>query len=249
MQSSKSPSDLTGERGTGRIRGANALPRQWFQSLYFLFPLILPYADAVFRTCRLRVDGAKPLRDLVRAGRPVIFCQWHGRLTAVVGGSDRYQGVADFWPSDARLTALVSVDADGIAKAFGIPTIAIWPGSVSSGDVRKTIAAVRAGSSLNVSLDGPTGPYRRAALGIVRLAQITGAPLVPVGFSVSPRLFLNSWDRFLVPLPFGRMVFHCGEPLSVPSKIDEVGLERARAEIERRLTEATDCADAAAARA
>lgn len=227
---------------------ASVLPRQWFQSLEALYPLARPYADIVFRTCREEILHADRLVSLVNGGQPVIFCQWHGRFLALVGSSRRYEDRSSFWPKGAELTALASVDAEKMLELLGMPTIPIMPGAVSGADVRRIVAAIRRGSSLNVSLDGPIGPYRRAALGIVRIAQITGAPLIPIGFSQSMRFHLNTWDRLLVPLPFQRMIYFCGEPLFVAPHSKAADLEDARSEIERRLSQATDLADAAAAR-
>ena len=242
----KKANSATKDRTTrnGRI---SVLPRQWFQSFYFLFRLVVPYTDAIYRTSRLQVHKNPRMEELFQEGRPFIFCQWHGRLTAVVGASKRHAKLSEFWPPDAPLSALVSTDAAILAKAFGIPRITILPGAVSAGDIKKIVAVVRGGTSLNVSLDGPIGPYRQAAAGIIRIAQLTGAPLVPVGFSASPRVILKTWDRFLVPTPFGKLAFHCGEPLSIPRKADAEALESARVEIEKRLTEVTECADVTAA--
>lgn len=228
-------------------RRASVLPRQWFQSLEALYPLARPYADFVFRTCREEVLHAGRLASLVNGGQPVIFCQWHGRFLALVGSSRRYGDRSSFWPKGAELTAVASLDAEKMLDLLGIPTIPIMPGAVSGADVRRIVAAIRRGSSLNVSLDGPIGPFRCAALGIIRIAQITGAPLMPIGFSQSTRFHLNTWDRLLVPLPFQRMIYFCGEPMFVASNSKAADLEEARSEIERRLSQATDLADAAAA--
>ena len=240
------PGDALNSAGTDhtpRNGRKSVLPRQWFQSFYFLFRLVVPYTDAIFRTSRLRVHKSPQLEQLFQERRPIIFCQWHGRLTAVVGASKRHAKLAEFWPPNAPISALVSTDAAILANAFGVPSISILPGAVGAGDMKQVIAAVRGGTSLNVSLDGPLGPYRNAAPGIIRIAQMTGAPLVPVGFSASPKVILRTWDRFLVPAPFGTLAFHCGEPLFVPRNADAETLEHARVEIERRLTEVTEDAD------
>ena len=55
------------------------------------------------------------------------------------------------------------------------------------------------------------------------------------GKSTLARRVLPSWDRFIVPGPFGRGVFIVGEPLEVPAEASRDEMETARRELERRL--------------
>lgn len=64
----------------------------------------------------------------------------------------------------------------------------------------------REGESLVVSCDGPLGPYRVAKPGVLLVARQSGVPIQPWAVSFRPMIRLNGrWDRYLVPLPFGRM--------------------------------------------
>lgn len=47
---------------------------------------------------------------------------------------------------------------------------------------------------------------------------------------------MNSWDRFEVPVPFSRAIFHYGEPFSIPRELSEQQREQWRLEVESRLT-------------
>ena len=60
-------------------------------------------------------------------------------------------------------------------------------------------------------------------------------------FVARRRVVFNSWDRFVLPLPFSRMVVIYGEPLRVGS--DDDG-EAARLAIEERLNSITRQAEA-----
>jgi lysophospholipid acyltransferase (LPLAT)-like uncharacterized protein len=109
--------------------------------------------------------------------------------------------------------------------------------------VRALAAAVGRGEDVVVVPDGPRGPSRRLAPGVVGLAAMTGAPVVPLGFSASPARMLASWDRFMVPLPFARAAFVLGAPIAVSRATDR---EQARREIEAALDEVTAAADSLA---
>jgi hypothetical protein len=87
----------------------------------------------------------------------------------------------------------------------------------------------------------------RAQAGAAQLSIATGAPVVPIAFSVGAGWLARSWDRFLVPRPFSRGALVFGAPLAPPAAPD--ALESHRAAIEAALTAATDRADALCARA
>jgi lysophospholipid acyltransferase (LPLAT)-like uncharacterized protein len=55
---------------------------------------------------------------------------------------------------------------------------------------------------------------------------------------------LSSWDRFLIPLPFGRGLFVYGEPIFVRRDGDREEQERVRRELEIVLHRLTADADA-----
>lgn len=74
----------------------------------------------------------------------------------------------------------------------------------------------REGSSVVVSPDGPTGPYRRAKPGALIVAREAGLPVRAWAVRASPSFRLRRrWDRQIVPLPFGRLHLETEEPIVV----------------------------------
>jgi hypothetical protein len=106
------------------------------------------------------------------------------------------------------------------------------------------VTAVRDGADVAIVPDGPRGPSEQLQGGVVTLAALTGAPVVPLAVGANPARRLSSWDRFLVPLPFARCTLTFGAPLRVDRDADR---EQAAKEIERALAEITARADALAA--
>jgi hypothetical protein len=88
--------------------------------------------------------------------------------------------------------------------------------------------------------DGPRGPRQQLQAGIVALASLTGAPVVPMAFAARPARRLATWDEFVVPLPFARCAVVFGEPIALSGDADR---DRARKELERALNEVTAAAD------
>ena len=79
--------------------------------------------------------------------------------------------------------------------------------------------------------------------GVVRLARITKAWILPISFSSSCPLFLDSWDRHLVPKPFSRNVVAYGEPFAVPQDMsDETALAKIAAALDQVTAEADESA-------
>ena len=92
--------------------------------------------------------------------------------------------------------------------------------------------------------------------GVVALARMTGAPVVPLAFAASREWRARSWDGFRVPKPFARCVVRFGDPVRVPRREPTQALREAprkaddspRKEIEAALREVTWQADEEARR-
>jgi lysophospholipid acyltransferase (LPLAT)-like uncharacterized protein len=163
-------------------------------------------------------------------GGPFIFCFWHARLLMM----------PYCWSPKRRAYVLISNHADGrlisetIAR-FGFGTVF---GSTSKGGtqaLRDMLKLLKSDESVAITPDGPRGPRMRAQPGAIAVARMSGIPLVPCSYSTSRRRLLRSWDRFVLPLPFGRGVFLWGEPIHVPRDADEAAQEEARRRLEDSL--------------
>ena len=95
------------------------------------------------------------------------------------------------------------------------------------------------GYDLAITPDGPRGPRYEVQAGAIALAQLTGQPLVPCCYSLAWKITLKSWDRFQIPLPFGRAVMRFGEPLRVPREASDEQRELLRLQLQERLRELT----------
>jgi lysophospholipid acyltransferase (LPLAT)-like uncharacterized protein len=71
--------------------------------------------------------------------------------------------------------------------------------------------------------------------GVIALARLSGAPIVPMAVGASRYWQLRSWDEFRVPKPFARCVMRFGEPIRVSVDADRAAQEAARKEVEAAL--------------
>lgn len=195
--------------------------------------------DAVMHTTRWQVENAAAYRGRTDHGKPVIFVMWHGRLLPL-GFLHRGQDIA----------CLASHSADGeyIARLLRHWGLRVIRGSSSRGGdtaFRELVRAVRAGHSVAVTPDGPRGPREQLKPGVLQLAQLTGAPLVPLAAAASRAWWFVQWDRFLVPKPFAKVHAAYADPIFVPR--DATDLTALTARTEAALADLMARVDAAAA--
>ncbi len=196
------------------------------------------YIRLVLATGTWTVVGGEIPRRFWDAERPFILCFWHGRLMMMHA----------CWQSGRVIHTLTSQHPDGqlIARTtahLGIRTVQGSTTRGGSGALRALLRILEGGESIGLTPDGPHGPRMRAGDGIVTLARLSGAPIVPVAFGIDRRRVLSSWDRFVVALPFGRGVFVWGEPIEVARDIDAAGLDARRRQVEDAINAVTEKAD------
>ena len=83
----------------------------------------------------------------------------------------------------------------------------------------------------------------RASFGAIQLAKLSGAPIVLFAWATKRRVVFNSWDRFVMPLPFGEGYLLWGGPIVVPADATPEEQENLRARLERELIDLTQEAD------
>ncbi len=127
------------------------------------------------------------------------------------------------------MTVLISRHRDGrmiteIVQRWGLGTVAGSSNRAGAGTkrdkggtaaLRGLLSLLRTGSLIAITPDGPRGPRRMLQPGVVRLAALSGIPVIAAAASCRPAHRLQSWDRMLLPLPFGRGRIVCSAPIHV----------------------------------
>ncbi len=163
---------------------------------------------------------------------PVVVAFWHAELLLA---PFIYKKVAP----GRRVDVMISEHFDGelIARTMRYFGIGAIRGSSSRGAAKALIQAIRKikdeGTDVAITPDGPKGPRHTLSDGIVAIAQKSGSPIVIFNYRPSKYKQAKSWDRFLIPLPFGTIDFFCSEPIY----IDDMGPEEAKKLIRERMIE------------
>jgi lysophospholipid acyltransferase (LPLAT)-like uncharacterized protein len=176
------------------------------------------YLWVVLRTNRWTFDGLANFAPHA-AGAPAVFSFWHEHLPLMPALAMLAKRLPNYRPTPIH--ALVSQHRDGqfvgeVVRSFGIKPVL---GSSSRGGARslhQLLRIIKNGAMIGITPDGPRGPRRVAAFGVVQLAAISGAPILPCAARTSRRICTKTWDRMGIPLPFGRGVVVCGAAINVP---------------------------------
>ena len=121
-----------------------------------------------------------------------------------------------------------------LQRLFGLRAIY---GSSSKGGVsvlREGLRVLARGNyAVCMSPDGPGGPSLRVQDGALYFAKMSGAPIIPVCYTTSRAWFQKRWDRYLVALPFSKIVCNIGNPVFVPRRAADAEFEKIRADLEK----------------
>jgi len=183
------------------------------------------------KSLRTNVEFLSPLRF------PAIFAFWHGRMFVL---PFVFQNYAE------KVNVLISRHRDGefaarLVKALGFGTIRGSTGRGKGGEraFLEMVNVLQSGGSVAITPDGPKGPSEKVKKGIVKLSMKTGVPVYPISFSANPVYRFNSWDRFLLPLPFSKCTIKVGKPLFPDNHTEDSFKEK----IELELKKLTDLCD------
>ena len=212
----------------------------------FLAALAKGIARTIWATCKVeRVIGAEHMDAAHEAGKPIIPCYWH--QMHIYGA--RY--MLDQIPRGMKVGFLISPSVSGelpaaMARDWGATVVRGSPTRTGGQALRDMYLTVnKEGVSPVITVDGPKGPAEVVKIGAVLLARLTKAPMIPMAYAASRCIKWNSWDRFLMPLPFSRIVIVVGEPILVPAGLPIDELEPVRRELEDALKAVNAEAEAA----
>jgi lysophospholipid acyltransferase (LPLAT)-like uncharacterized protein len=180
---------------------------------YLLSPLlygIIYLWCLTIRTRRLNREREEYVQQLPDQ---YILTLWHGRIFYLFY---YLRNRPDF-----HLLISPSADGDLLARLAQLMGYSVVRGSsykkaVSS--ARSLIKILRQHQRIIMIADGSRGPRCKAQPGSLLIGGITGAPVIPMTFGSNRNFIFNSWDRFVLPLPFSRCTINFGDPLVIGRK-------------------------------
>lgn len=175
-----------------------------------ILPFILQlFVRFIYLTNKKIFHYPKPMND-----ETFIASFWHGDLLMQPLNYRKFKKYG-------TLKAIISEHRDGEAIKKVVKYLGDWgalSGSSTRGGAKALIGAIKAiknGTDIAITPDGPQGPIYSIADGIILLAQKTDKKILCFRSKPSKYWQLNSWDKFTIPKPFGTIDFYISEPFSI----------------------------------
>lgn len=186
--------------------------------------LLQLFVRFIYLTSKKVFHHPKELKDKV-----YIVSFWHGELLMQ---PFNYQKLKP----NGKVSAMISEHRDGEAITRTVEHLGIYSirGSSTRGGAKALIGAIKelkGGDDIAITPDGPKGPRHSVADGIVAISQKTNARIL--AFNCKPTKYwqFNSWDKFILPKPFGTLEFFISEPIDISGMQNEDAKELIRKEM------------------
>ncbi|MBP6162561.1 MAG: lysophospholipid acyltransferase family protein [Aliarcobacter sp.] len=162
-------------------------------------------------------------------GEAYIFVAWHGDLVCQPMNYFKNR-------PNGTIKTLISQSKDGeiISRIYSLFGGGSIRGSSSKGATKaliSTIREIKSGVDIAITPDGPRGPMHTVADGVIAIAKKSGARIVVLNSKPKSYWQFNSWDKFFLPKPFGRIDFFMSEPFDV----SDLEFEEARSFIKNKM--------------
>ena len=163
---------------------------------------------------KINIKGEEYLINLINSGKPVMVCVWHGRL------------VFPSWYLRLKTTNVHAIashhtDAEIMARILQKWGYGLIRGSTKKGGrvvIQKMKDIFKNSGIVAVTNDGPKGPPRVAKAGGTATAIKYNVQVITITGSATRYWQMKSWDRFMLPKPFGKIQLIVSPPLDISEK-------------------------------
>ena len=206
--------------------------------------IISIYMKLVYASSKKIFVNREIIFEAARNKTPLIITFWHNRLMMMPFATREPKKLSPNY----NVMTLASRHGDGyfvgrIMERFGLISIygSSRGGRKSSRGIdlksfRKIFDGLKKGYSLGLTPDGPRGPNQKINGEIVNIARISGAGILAMSYSCSRFKYLNTWDKFQIPLPCGTLCFYFDDkPLYVAKNASEQEMEMIKIAAEKRM--------------
>jgi lysophospholipid acyltransferase (LPLAT)-like uncharacterized protein len=190
-----------------------------------LYYLIVFYSSLL----RVQIKNEEPWIKCLYEGENVILCTFHQQFFLAVNSFRKYRKYSP------GLMISKSKDGDiiaGVAKKCGWLPVR---GSSSKGG-REALYMLKSHLEKNHLaahiVDGPRGPARKVKSGVIKLAHISNAVIVPFYVLPEKAWYFNSWDNFFIPKPFTKVTLCFGDVTYFKAVINPDEFEKQRKHLE-----------------
>lgn len=195
------------------------------------------YIKFVYLTSSWEYKNRHIVDKYLSNNEPFIVSFWHGHLLMMA--------CAKQWDKDFHM--LISNHRDGkiiskIMKFFKISTVFGSTGKQGLSAAKNVITILKKGGIVGITPDGPRGPKEKISDGILQIARLAKADIIPFAYRTSNIKILNTWDSFRFALPFSKGIFAVGTPIEYNENLEEarkkleISMQQAAADVDNNFT-------------
>jgi lysophospholipid acyltransferase (LPLAT)-like uncharacterized protein len=196
--------------------------------LAFLYLFIRLYS----RTFRFRIENEAAWKEYHKRGGTVLLCAWHQHF---FGAIRHFQSYRNYKPG-----LMISKSKDGhiiaeVARRSGWDPIR---GSSSRGGLEATVKMIEKLKKDRLAghiVDGPRGPAGEVKAGVIRISHAADAVIVPFYIQADNAWYFNSWDHFMLPKPFAKVILRFDEMIRFPATTDKELFESQRLQLQETM--------------
>ncbi len=227
--------DATPDYADVEMRRSKSSRRRMSPGRRLAYAIGMPLLQAVLfllnSSYRIKKITGSEIADRIIADseRAYVPCYWH-QQNIVCSNLMR-----DWLRRGFKACFVVSASVDGevparMARSMGAEVIRGSAANTGTLVLRDAQQVMKRGVSIVATTDGPLGPRFVFKAGTVLMARVGHAQLLPIACAADSAWYLNTWDRFMIPKPFARIVIAVGEPVDVPrgSSMEEMEAIRAK---------------------
>ena len=173
--------------------------------------------------------------DKCRAeNKGLVGALWHDQLLPIA-----------FSERKKKIGTIASQSKDGelITNLLILWGFTVARGSSTRGCARALLGGkkiLEQGTHLVITVDGPTGPRHEVKPGAIYASRLANTEIVGIFTRFKRYIRFNSWDKFLLPLPFSRIEVIYTDPVKFdPDADDEINrqiLENTMLDVTREIT-------------
>ncbi len=211
-----------------------------FFAKYIIAYTYLSYCRFVWATSKIDDKMGTLREEIEKPPHRVINVLWHQDVFFVAWAFREFHG---------HTIASVGDAGEVISLMLKKCNFTVFRGGSSKGKSRKKkilaefvdhLKKFDGPAAVGITVDGSSGPIYRMKTGSLVMAKELSAPLIIVRVWCKRRIFLPTWDRTVIPLPFNEIHLTSEGPYYLPSDADnEESFQKFHHEMEDRLLQLT----------
>jgi len=205
--------------------------------------LVIAYIKLIDYTSKTVIVGDSAIMNRLKNRQPVIINSWHHQIMMTPFIATQIKK----FNKTHQIASLASKHGDGrfvgmVMEKFGVINIS---GSTRDGrkssrgidihGLKEIFRVLKNQLGIAITPDGPRGPSGKINGEVIKIAKLSGTPIVPVGLGYSRFFELKTWDKFKVPLPFGVVCYYYGDLFMVDKNTKEEDIESLNLILEEKI--------------